>query len=66
MTQDPDPHEALASIQAARAGIGRDLAASLQAASVLPNVPMHEYQHSVFDRHLPLLRTTMRCNSSAV
>lgn len=26
MTQDPNPHEALASIQAARAGIGRDLA----------------------------------------
>lgn len=25
MTQDPNPHEALASIQAARAGIGRDL-----------------------------------------
>ena len=25
MTQDPDPHEALASIQAARAEIGRDL-----------------------------------------
>jgi len=44
-------------------GTGLFLAASLQAASVLPNVPMHEYQHSVFDRHLPLLRTAMRCES---
>jgi galactonate dehydratase len=42
-------------------GIGLFLAASLQAASALPNVTMHEYQHSVFDRHLGLLRTSMRC-----
>jgi galactonate dehydratase len=44
-------------------GTGLFLAASLQVASVLPNVPMHEYQHSVFDRHLPLLNTTMRCEA---
>lgn len=42
-------------------GTGIFLAASLQVASALPNARMHEYQHSIFDRHLPLLRTTMRC-----
>jgi galactonate dehydratase len=44
-------------------GTGIFLAASLQAAAALPHVPMHEYQHSVFDRHLPLLRTAMRCEA---
>ncbi len=44
-------------------GVGLFLAASLQAASVLPHVAMHEYQHSVFDRHLGLLRTSMRCEA---
>jgi galactonate dehydratase len=42
-------------------GLGVFQAASLHAAAALPNVPLHEYQHSVFDRMLPLLRTTMRC-----
>lgn len=44
-------------------GTGIFLAASLQAAAALPNVTMHEYQHSVFDRHLHLLQTTMRCEA---
>lgn len=42
-------------------GAGIFLAASLHAAATLPDVPLHEYQHSVFDRYLPLVRTTMRC-----
>lgn len=42
-------------------GIGIYQAASLHAAAALPNVPMHEYQHSVFDRNLQYVRTTMRC-----
>lgn len=42
-------------------GVGIFLAASLAAASTLPDCPYHEYQHSVFDRHLPFVDTTMRC-----
>lgn len=42
-------------------GIGIFQAASLHAAAALPNCPMHEYQHSVFDRNLQYVRTTMRC-----
>ncbi|NML47230.1 mandelate racemase/muconate lactonizing enzyme family protein [Ramlibacter sp. G-1-2-2] len=42
-------------------GIGIYQAASLHAAAALPNVPMHEYQHSVFDRNLQYVNTTMRC-----
>lgn len=42
-------------------GIGIYQAASLHAAAALPNVPMHEYQHSVFDRNLRYVRTSMRC-----
>lgn len=42
-------------------GIGIFQAASLHAASALPNCPMHEYQHSVFDRNLRFVTTTMRC-----
>lgn len=44
-------------------GTGLFLAASLQAAAALPNATMHEYQHSVFDRHLGLLRTPLRCEA---
>ena len=44
-------------------GIGVFQAASLHATAALPNAPMHEYQHSVFDRNLALLRTTMRCDA---
>ena len=42
-------------------GIGIFQAASLHAAAALPNCPMHEYQHSVFDRNLRFVTTTMRC-----
>ena len=42
-------------------GIGIYQAASLHAAAALPNVPMHEYQHSVFDRNLAYVNTTMHC-----
>jgi L-alanine-DL-glutamate epimerase-like enolase superfamily enzyme len=44
-------------------GIGIYQAASLHAAAALPNVPMHEYQHSIFDRNLRYVRTTMRCEA---
>jgi galactonate dehydratase len=42
-------------------GVGIFLAASLHCASTLANVPWHEYQHSVFDRHLGLVETDMAC-----
>ena len=42
-------------------GIGIFQAASLHATAALPNCPMHEYQHSVFDRNLQYVKTTMRC-----
>lgn len=42
-------------------GIGIYQAASLHASAALPNVPMHEYQHSVLDRNLHYVNTTMRC-----
>lgn len=42
-------------------GLGIFQAASLHAAAALPNCPMHEYQHSVFDRNLRFVKTTMRC-----
>ena len=44
-------------------GIGIFQAASLHAAAALPNCPMHEYQHSVFDRNLRFVRTSMRCDA---
>jgi galactonate dehydratase len=46
-------------------GVGIFQAASLHATAALPNAPMHEYQHSVFDRHVKLLHTTMRCEAGA-
>ena len=46
-------------------GIGIYQAASLHAAAALPNVPMHEYQHSVFDRNLKYVNTSMRCEGGA-
>ena len=46
-------------------GIGIFQAASLHATAALPNAPMHEYQHSVFDRNLELVQTTMRCERGA-
>jgi galactonate dehydratase len=36
-------------------------AASLHAAAALPNVPWHEYQHTVLDRNLAFMDTTMCC-----
>jgi galactonate dehydratase len=49
----------------ASVGVGIYQAASLHAAAALPNVPMHEYQHSVFDRNLAFVTTTMRCDRGA-
>ncbi len=49
----------------ASVGVGIYQAASLHAAASLPNVPMHEYQHSVFDRNLAYVKTTMRCERGA-
>ncbi|MFL9991206.1 mandelate racemase/muconate lactonizing enzyme family protein [Paraburkholderia sediminicola] len=46
-------------------GIGIFQAASLHAAAALPNVPMHEYQHSVFDRNLRYVKTSMQCVNGA-
>ena len=44
-------------------GVGIFMAASLHAASTLPNCPYHEYQHSVFDRNIAHVDTTMRCEA---
>ena len=49
----------------ASVGVGIFQAASLHASAALPNVPMHEYQHSVFDRNLAYVSTTMRCERGA-
>lgn len=46
-------------------GIGIFQAASLHAAAALPNCPMHEYQHSVFDRNLRYVTTAMGCADGA-
>ena len=46
-------------------GIGIFQTASLHAAAALPNRPMHECQHSVSDRNLQLVTTTMRCENGA-
>jgi galactonate dehydratase len=46
-------------------GIGIFQAASLHATAALPNSPMHEYQHSVFDRNLQYVNTSMRCEAGA-
>jgi galactonate dehydratase len=45
-------------------GIGIFQAASLHAAAALPNCAMHEYQHSIFDRNLKYVKTTMRRDSA--
>jgi galactonate dehydratase len=37
------------------------MAASLQAASTLQNMPFHEYQHSIFDKNLKLVTGDMGC-----
>ncbi|WP_454853874.1 mandelate racemase/muconate lactonizing enzyme family protein [Rhizobium binxianense] len=45
--------------------VGIFMAASLQAASALQNVPYHEYQHSVFDRNLSFISGDMGCSGGA-
>jgi len=45
--------------------IGIFMAASLQAASTLQNVPYHEYQHSVFDRNLAYTSGDMNCTKGS-
>jgi L-alanine-DL-glutamate epimerase-like enolase superfamily enzyme len=42
-------------------GVGIFMAASLQASVALAHCPYHEYQHSVFDRNLAFIDTTMNC-----
>lgn len=42
-------------------GVGIFLAASLHASAVTANLPYHEYQHSVFDKNLRFVKTTMHC-----
>ncbi len=49
----------------ATVGLGIFQAASLHAAAALPEPPLHEYQHSVFDRNLAHVHTTMRCERGA-
>ena len=46
-------------------GVGVFMAASLHASSVLADCPYHEYQHSVFDRNLRFVDTTMACAAGA-
>lgn len=45
--------------------VGIFMAASLQVASTLANVPYHEYQHSVFDRNLAFTKGDMGCANGA-
>jgi galactonate dehydratase len=52
-----------AAIPHATIGIGIFMAASLHASSTLASCPYHEYQHSVFDRNLAHVETTMRCDA---
>jgi len=44
-------------------GIGIAQAASLQVSATLPNLIMHEYQHSIFDRNLQFITGNMRCEA---
>jgi L-alanine-DL-glutamate epimerase-like enolase superfamily enzyme len=46
-------------------GIGIFQAASLHAAAALPNVPYHEYQHSIFDKNLRFVTGDMACADGA-
>lgn len=41
--------------------VGIVQAASLQVSAALSNLAMHEYQHSIFDRNLQFVHTSMRC-----
>ncbi|MGF1638123.1 MAG: mandelate racemase/muconate lactonizing enzyme family protein [Cyclobacteriaceae bacterium] len=44
-------------------GIGIFQAASLQASASLQNMVYHEYQHSIFDKNLQYVKTTMKCEN---
>jgi galactonate dehydratase len=44
-------------------GIGIFQAASLQASAALQNMVYHEYQHSIFDKNLKYVKTTMKCEN---
>jgi galactonate dehydratase len=44
-------------------GIGIFQAASLQASATLQNLVFHEYQHSIFDKNLKYVKTTMKCEN---
>jgi L-alanine-DL-glutamate epimerase-like enolase superfamily enzyme len=44
-------------------GVGIFMAASLHVSATIANCPYHEYQHSVFDRNLAHVDTTMRCEA---
>ncbi|MGK6319622.1 mandelate racemase/muconate lactonizing enzyme family protein [Sphingomonas sp. DT-204] len=46
-------------------GTGIFLAASLQASAAILDLPMHEYQHSIFDRNAALLDGTLTCEAGA-
>jgi L-alanine-DL-glutamate epimerase-like enolase superfamily enzyme len=45
--------------------VGIVQAASLQVSATLANLAMHEYQHSIFDRNLQFVDTSMRCADGA-
>lgn len=44
-------------------GIGIFQAASLQVSAALSNCPIHEYQHSIFDKNLHLVTGDMKCEN---
>lgn len=44
-------------------GLGIFMAASLQASASLPNVWIHEFQHSVFEKNLQYIETDMQCEN---
>ena len=44
-------------------GIGLFQAASLQVSAVIDDLSYHEYQHSIFDRNLRYINTTMKCEN---
>ena len=55
----------LPTIPHATIGTGIFLAASLQASAAILDLPMHEYQHSIFDRNASLLDGRLACESGA-
>lgn len=55
----------LPTIPHATIGTGIFLAASLQASAAILDLPMHEYQHSIFDRNATLLDGLPACEGGA-